>query len=122
MCARARLTHLRQLKIDNERWRDVPFFLKCGKALNERKAEIRIQFRDSLTPLFGNVARNEVRVCPCALCVIDVSYVCVYTAGVARATRPSDLSEDAHQSAWSRHADCHARARSHVRAPCCLCD
>ncbi len=24
----------------------VPFILKCGKAINERKAEIRIQLRD----------------------------------------------------------------------------
>ncbi|KAL7669895.1 hypothetical protein ACOME3_004842 [Neoechinorhynchus agilis] len=35
--------------IKNERWDNVPFMVKCGKALNERKTEIRIQFRDSLT-------------------------------------------------------------------------
>ena len=29
------------LKINNERWDGVPFMLKCGKALNERKAEVR---------------------------------------------------------------------------------
>ena len=28
------------LKINNERWDGVPFILKCGKALNERKAEV----------------------------------------------------------------------------------
>uniref|UniRef100_A0A7S4JW14 Glucose-6-phosphate 1-dehydrogenase n=1 Tax=Odontella aurita TaxID=265563 RepID=A0A7S4JW14_9STRA len=33
------------LKIKNPRWDGVPFILKAGKALNERKAEIRIQFR-----------------------------------------------------------------------------
>merc|ERR1712013_158811 len=27
--------------INNERWDGVPFILKCGKALNERKAEVR---------------------------------------------------------------------------------
>jgi glucose-6-phosphate 1-dehydrogenase len=32
------------LHINNSRWRGVPFILKCGKALNERKAEIRVQF------------------------------------------------------------------------------
>ena len=29
------------LQINNERWDGVPFILKCGKALNERKAEVR---------------------------------------------------------------------------------
>ena len=29
------------LKINNERWDGVPFMLKCGKALDERKAEVR---------------------------------------------------------------------------------
>jgi glucose-6-phosphate 1-dehydrogenase len=33
------------LKINNPRWEGVPFILKAGKALNERKAEIRIQFK-----------------------------------------------------------------------------
>merc|ERR550539_2332961 len=34
------------LRINNERWDGVPFILKCGKALNERKAEVRIQYKD----------------------------------------------------------------------------
>lgn len=34
------------LRIHNERWEGVPFILKAGKALNSRKAEIRIQFKD----------------------------------------------------------------------------
>ena len=33
------------LRIKNPRWQGVPFILKAGKALNERKAEIRIQFK-----------------------------------------------------------------------------
>lgn len=33
------------LKVDNERWKGVPFILRGGKALNEHKTEIRIQFR-----------------------------------------------------------------------------
>ncbi|RKF83755.1 Glucose-6-phosphate 1-dehydrogenase [Golovinomyces cichoracearum] len=32
--------------IKNERWDGVPFILKAGKALNEQKTEIRIQFKD----------------------------------------------------------------------------
>ena len=33
------------LRIKNPRWDGVPFIMKAGKALNERKAEIRIQFK-----------------------------------------------------------------------------
>ena len=29
------------LHINNDRWGGVPFILKCGKALHERKAEVR---------------------------------------------------------------------------------
>lgn len=47
------------LYINNERWRGVPFVLKCGKAINERKAEIRVQFH-SPVPLFGELPRNEL--------------------------------------------------------------
>jgi len=49
------------LRINNERWDGVPFILKCGKALNERKAEVRIQFRDVPGDIFGGQAvRNEL--------------------------------------------------------------
>ncbi|KAG7347829.1 6-phosphogluconate dehydrogenase [Nitzschia inconspicua] len=36
-----------RLKINNPRWAGVPIILKAGKALNERKAEMRIQFKDA---------------------------------------------------------------------------
>uniref|UniRef100_A0A8V5GMZ2 Glucose-6-phosphate 1-dehydrogenase n=1 Tax=Melopsittacus undulatus TaxID=13146 RepID=A0A8V5GMZ2_MELUD len=55
------------LRVANERWDGVPFVLRCGKALNERKAELRLQFRDVAGELFGcRCARNElvVRVQP----------------------------------------------------------
>lgn len=45
----------------------VPFILRCGKALNERKAEVRLQFTDVPGDIFGNrCQRNElvVRVQP----------------------------------------------------------
>lgn len=35
------------LKINNPRWHGVPFIMKAGKSLNERKAEMRIQFKDA---------------------------------------------------------------------------
>merc|ERR1719221_2255855 len=50
--------------IDNPRWAGVPIIFKAGKALNERKAEIRIQFKDSpmASTLFSGspVPRNEL--------------------------------------------------------------
>lgn len=45
----------------------VPFILRCGKALNERKAEVRLQFSDVPGDIFEkNCQRNElvVRVQP----------------------------------------------------------
>ncbi|KAG8199155.1 hypothetical protein JTE90_015986 [Oedothorax gibbosus] len=47
--------------INNERWDGVPFFLRCGKALNERKAEVRIQFKDVPGDIFHEQCkRNEL--------------------------------------------------------------
>ncbi|XP_013794417.1 glucose-6-phosphate 1-dehydrogenase-like [Limulus polyphemus] len=47
--------------VNNERWEGVPFFLRCGKALNERKAEVRIQYRDVPGDIFhGESKRNEL--------------------------------------------------------------
>ncbi|XP_017110412.1 glucose-6-phosphate 1-dehydrogenase isoform X1 [Drosophila elegans] len=49
------------LKINNERWQGVPFILRCGKALNERKAEVRIQYQDVPGDIFeGSTKRNEL--------------------------------------------------------------
>ncbi|XP_068780222.1 glucose-6-phosphate 1-dehydrogenase isoform X1 [Struthio camelus] len=55
------------LRVANERWDGVPFVLRCGKALNERKAEVRLQFRDVPGDIFQRQCkRNElvVRVQP----------------------------------------------------------
>ena len=49
------------LQIHNERWDGVPIILRCGKALNERKAEVRIQYHDVPGDIFdGNLKRNEL--------------------------------------------------------------
>ena len=49
------------LRINNERWDGVPFILRAGKALNERKAEVRIQYQDVPGDIFnGRAARNEL--------------------------------------------------------------
>ena len=45
------------------RWKGVPFIFKAGKALNERKAEMRIQFKNApaASALFDeNCPRNEL--------------------------------------------------------------
>lgn len=41
-----------RLRINTPRWTGVPFILKAGKALNERKAEMRIQFKDAPAAMF----------------------------------------------------------------------
>ncbi|XP_061430073.1 glucose-6-phosphate 1-dehydrogenase isoform X1 [Lethenteron reissneri] len=49
------------LYVQNERWDGVPFVLRCGKALNERKAEMRLQFRDAPGDIFQRQCkRNEL--------------------------------------------------------------
>lgn len=52
------------LRIDNPRWHGVPFIMKAGKALNKRKAEIRVQFKQAPASrqLFGGeeMPRNEL--------------------------------------------------------------
>ena len=46
--------------IKNERWDGVPFILKAGKALNEQKTEVRIQFKDVTSGVFKDIPRNEL--------------------------------------------------------------
>eukprot|EP00186_Timspurckia_oligopyrenoides_P003356 CAMPEP_0182451510 /NCGR_PEP_ID=MMETSP1172-20130603/43757_1 /TAXON_ID=708627 /ORGANISM="Timspurckia oligopyrenoides, Strain CCMP3278" /LENGTH=594 /DNA_ID=CAMNT_0024649291 /DNA_START=71 /DNA_END=1855 /DNA_ORIENTATION=+ len=49
--------------INNRRWEGVPFLMKAGKALDARKAEIRIRFKASPGDIFGvpaQMAGNEL--------------------------------------------------------------
>ena len=51
------------LFIDNDRWAGVPFIIRAGKALNERKTEIRLQLHATPKFIFPGHAeemRNEV--------------------------------------------------------------
>ncbi|VEU23325.1 DEKNAAC104458 [Brettanomyces naardenensis] len=48
------------LEICNERWEGVPIILRAGKALNEGKVEIRIQFKETKNGIYQNVSRNEL--------------------------------------------------------------
>jgi glucose-6-phosphate 1-dehydrogenase len=49
------------LHINNERWDGVPFIVKAGKALDSKKVEIRVQFRDVPGDIFKckRQGRNE---------------------------------------------------------------
>lgn len=48
------------LKIKNDRWDGVPIVLRAGKALDESKVEVRIQFKPQESNLFKDVAPNEL--------------------------------------------------------------
>jgi len=51
------------LFIQNRRWAGVPFLLRCGKGLDERLAEIRIQFHPVPANIFGtetSIQANEL--------------------------------------------------------------
>lgn len=56
-----------KLSINTPRWSGVPFIMKAGKALNERKAEMRIQFKDAPAASFlfsgSDCPRNELGTC-----------------------------------------------------------
>ncbi len=45
-----------KLEIDNWRWKDVPFYLRVGKAMPERMTEVVVQFRRPPFALFRNTA------------------------------------------------------------------
>ncbi|KAF8195873.1 glucose-6-phosphate dehydrogenase [Mycena galopus ATCC 62051] len=63
------------LWIHNPRWEGVPFILKAGKALNEAKVEVRIQFKDVTQGIFKEIARNElvIRIQPSEAVYLKVS-------------------------------------------------
>lgn len=44
------------MHVNNARWEGVPFLMKAGKALDERKTEIRIQFKTAPGGLFAGTA------------------------------------------------------------------
>ncbi|CDO94114.1 unnamed protein product [Kluyveromyces dobzhanskii CBS 2104] len=47
-------------KIANERWDGVPIVMRAGKALNEGKVEIRIQFKRVASGMFTDIPNNEL--------------------------------------------------------------
>lgn len=49
------------LRLNNERWDGVPFILRAGKATNERKAEVRIQYRDVPGDIFQGKKNHSLK-------------------------------------------------------------
>lgn len=48
------------MKINNERWDGVPIVLRAGKALDESKVEIRVQYKAVAKGVFKEIQRNEL--------------------------------------------------------------
>eukprot|EP01129_Flabellula_baltica_P015811 TRINITY_DN8183_c0_g1_i1.p1 TRINITY_DN8183_c0_g1~~TRINITY_DN8183_c0_g1_i1.p1 ORF type:complete len:544 (+),score=141.28 TRINITY_DN8183_c0_g1_i1:43-1632(+) len=48
------------IRINNSRWKGVPFIMKSAKAVEERKAEVRIQFHNHPSGLFESSANELV--------------------------------------------------------------
>jgi glucose-6-phosphate 1-dehydrogenase len=46
--------------LNSPRWEGVPFILRAGKALNEQKTEVRVQYKDVTAGIFSEIARNEL--------------------------------------------------------------
>lgn len=46
--------------VDNWRWKGVPFYLRTGKRMNGRYAEMVIQFKPVTHPLFGQEQNNQL--------------------------------------------------------------
>ncbi|VVT50113.1 uncharacterized protein SAPINGB_P002607 [Magnusiomyces paraingens] len=88
------------LSIENERWEGVPFILRAGKALDEAKVEIRIQFKDVPRGIFQSIPRNElvIRVQPEEAIYLKMN--CKYP-GLSTRTLPTDMDLTYH----SRYAD-----------------
>lgn len=49
------------LRIDNDRWRGVPFFLRTGKKLAARRSEIAIVFKPVSRSIFAPVKADEMQ-------------------------------------------------------------
>lgn len=47
-------------EIQNERWEGVPIIMRAGKALEESKVEIRVQFKPVAKGMFKEISRNEL--------------------------------------------------------------
>ena len=50
------------LHINNDRWKGVPFFIRAGKALNESRVEVRVQFKEVANDIFGGQSKRNMTI------------------------------------------------------------
>lgn len=76
--------------IRNERWDGVPIIMRAGKALNEGKVEIRLQYNAVPSGVFKDIPNNElvIRVQPDAAVYMKFNSK---TPGLSNATQVTDL-------------------------------
>lgn len=48
------------IQIKNERWEGVPIIMRAGKALNEGKVDVRIQYKPVASGMFDSIPPNEL--------------------------------------------------------------
>lgn len=79
------------LNIRNERWDGVPIIMRAGKALNEGKVEIRLQYKAVASGVFKDIPNNElvIRVQPDAAVYMKFN---AKTPGLSNATQVTDLN------------------------------
>ncbi|MFB1296131.1 glucose-6-phosphate dehydrogenase [Mycobacterium sp. pW049] len=46
--------------VDNDRWRDVPFYLRTGKAMGDNRRTVTLTFRTPTPGLFGQPSRDQL--------------------------------------------------------------
>lgn len=85
-----------ELNIDNWRWKGVPFFLRSGKALNQRLSEIVIQFRCPPHLMFSLPPGATLQCNRLSLCIqpdegIHLNFQSKVPDREEMALRPSDL-------------------------------
>ncbi|ODV75584.1 glucose-6-phosphate dehydrogenase [Cyberlindnera jadinii NRRL Y-1542] len=78
------------LHIENERWDGVPIVMRAGKALNEGKVEVRIQYKQVAKGIFEDMPPNElvIRIQPNEAVYIKLN---AKTPGLATTSQISDL-------------------------------
>jgi glucose-6-phosphate 1-dehydrogenase len=84
------------LFIENDRWQDVPFIIKAGKAMDRKMVTVRVQFRDEVRPFGDRTQRNElvIRMQPDEAMYLKVS---TKVPGVSQDIQVSELDLSYHQ-------------------------
>lgn len=89
--------------VDNERWRDVPFYLRTGKAMGDNRRTVTLTFRAPRGGLFGDTRRPDRLVLdltetPRAELALNVKRpgpeLAIEPVSVAAALTPDDGSDD----------------------------